>query len=407
MSGLGPVPPRERLVTLDVLRGVALCGVMVGNMVLYSGDWGRRGPAADPSVVDQIADVFLHIFVRSKAQTLLTLLFGFGFAVQLLRARERREPVTGVYVRRLVVLFGFGALHVVLLWWGDVMWTYAVAGFGLLLFLHASDRTRLLWALGFIFIPQLIVRSVPEVRLAAMGVFMDMAEFQAHTARMALVLRRPEHDGLAWEHLRYALVFTTGNYAWYYFWTLGRFLLGYIAGARRWFDGDGAQHLPVFRRFALWGGAIAVLTIAIDVMRMVGLLPNPPYGFWGHLASTTSHEVGLLAMTLACVGIIVLLMQRPAWRRLLRVFAPAGRMPLTTYCSQSLVCTFLFYGWGLGWAGSVGVAGCLGVALAVFGVQVAVAHLWLRHFRFGPLEWVWRSAVYLKLQPMRSAQASP
>jgi uncharacterized protein len=299
------------------------------------------------------------------------------------------------------VLFGFGALHVILLWWGDVMWTYAVAGFGLLLFLHTSDRTRLLWALGFMFVPQLVVRSLPDVQLAAMRVFMEMPEFQAHTTRMALVLDRSEHDGLAWEHLRYALVFTTNNYAWYYFWTLGRFLLGYIAGARRWFEGDGARHLPVFRRLAAWGGAIAAVTIAFKVLTWAGVLPAPPYGFWGRLGSRALNEVDLLAMTLAYVGIIVLLMQRPACRRLLRVFAPAGRMPLTTYCTQSLVCTFLFYGWGLGWAGSVGIAGCFGLALAVFAVQVAVAHLWLRLFRFGPLEWVWRSAVYLKLQPMR------
>jgi uncharacterized protein len=101
------------------------------------------------------------------------------------------------------------------------------------------------------------------------------------------------------------------------------------------------------------------------------------------------------------VGIVVLLMQRPRWRRILSILAPVGRMALTTYFSQSLFCTFVFYGWGLGWAGSVGTAGCLGLALAIFTVQVAICHLWLRRFRFGPLEWLWRSAVYLKVQPMR------
>jgi uncharacterized membrane protein YeiB len=299
MSELTPVPPRERVVTLDVLRGFAMCGVMIGNMVLYSGGWARHGPAPDPTTLDEIAEWFLTIFVHSKAQTLLTLLFGFGFAVQLLRAEERREPVMGLYVRRLVVLFALGALHVTLLWWGDVTWTYAVSGFGLLAFRRTSNRARVAWALGFVFVPFLVVRSMPEVSLAAIRVFMEPYEFQAHTVQMAAALR--------------------------------------------------------------------------------------------------------LAMTLAYVGIVVLLMQRPAWRRILRVLAPAGRMPLTTYFSQSLICTFLFYGWGLGWAGSVGVAGCTGLALAIFSVQLAICHLWLRRFRFGPLEWVWRSAVYLKLQPMRMA----
>ena len=402
MSELAPILPRERVVTLDVLRGFALCGVMIGNMILYSGQWASRGAGPDPTTLDQIADWFLTIFVRSKAQTLLTLLFGFGFAVQLLRAEERREPVMGLYIRRLVVLFALGVLHVTVLWWGDVMWGYAISGFGLLAFLRMSNRKRILWALGLIFVPTLIA-TMPEVSRAALPAFLEPPAFGAHTARMAAALHRTDHAGLAWEHLRYALVFSSRIWFWYYFWTLGRFLLGYVAGKLRLFDNDGADHLPVFRRLAAWCGAIAIVATAIDVVRWVGLLPPPPHALWTRLAFALVHEIGLLALTLAYVAIVVLLMQRPTWRRLLRILAPVGRMPLTTYFSQSLICTFIFYGWGLGWAGSVGTAGCLGLALAIFTVQIPICHLWLRVYRFGPLEWVWRSAVYLKLQPMRGA----
>lgn len=403
MSELAPVPPRERAVTLDVLRGFALCGVMIGNMVLYSGKWARHGPAPDPTTLDEIAEWFLMIFVDSKAQTLLTLLFGFGFAVQLLRAEERGAPVMGLYVRRLVVLFAFGALHVTLLWWGDVTWTYAVSGFGLLAFLRTSNRARVVWALGFIFVPSLVVTSMPEVSLAAIRVFMEPYEFRAHTIQMAAALRRDDHGGLAWEHLQYALTWCTRIYAWYFLWTLGRFLLGYVAGKLRWFDNEGTDRLPVFRRLAVGGGAIAAVATAVRALRELGMFSLYEHGLGGRLAYEAVQELGLLAMTLAYVGIVVLLMQRPAWRRILRVLAAAGRMPLTTYFSQSLICTFLFYGWGLGWAGSVGAAGCTSLALAIFSVQLAICHLWLRRFRFGPLEWVWRSAVYLKLQPMRMA----
>ncbi|HWU89786.1 MAG TPA: DUF418 domain-containing protein [Kofleriaceae bacterium] len=401
MSALAPVAPRERVVTLDVLRGFALCGVMIGNMVLYSGRWAER-PASNPTTLDEIAHWFLEIFVASKAQTLLTLLFGFGFAVQLLRAEERGEPVMGLYVRRLAALFVLGALHVTVLWWGDVTWTYAVSGFGLLAFLRTSNRARIAWALGFTFVPFLVVMSIPEVFLGAVRVFLEPHEFRSHTAQMAAALHRPDHAGLAWEHVQYALVWSAHIYAWYFFWTLGRFLLGYVAGQLRWFDDDGAGHLPVFRRLAAWGGAIAAVSTALGVLEVLDVIPLADAGLWGRLVSRAIDQIGLLAMTVTYVGIVVLLMQRAAWRRALRVVAPVGRMPLTTYFSQSLICTFLFYGWGLGWAGSVGVAGCLGLALAIFSVQIAICHVWLRYFRFGPLEWVWRSAVYLKLQPMRA-----
>jgi len=403
MSELTPVPPRERVATLDVLRGFALCGVMIGNMVLYSGQWAESPPASHPAVVDQITEWGLVLFVHSKAQTLLTLLFGFGFAIQLVRAQERREPVIGLYLRRLVTLFALGALHVAVLWWGDVTWGYAIAGFGLLAFLHTSNRARVVWALVLIFIPALVM-AIPAVSTAVLGVFMDRREFAAHTAQMAAALHGPEHAGLTWEHVRYALVWSALIYGWYFFWLLGRFLLGYVAGTLHWFDNDAADHLPVFRRLVVWGGAIAVVPSAVALLRGLGVLTLPKYGLWGQLVSRAVDQIGLLAVTLTYVGIVVLLMQRPAWRRLLCVLVPVGRMPLTTYYSQSLICTAIFYGWGLGWAGSVGVAGCTALALAIFSVQIAISQLWLRWFRFGPLEWVWRSVVYLKLQPMRMAE---
>lgn len=402
MSNLAPVAPRERVVTLDVLRGFALCGVMMGNMVLYSGRWTTRSPGQKLTALDQIAARFLNIFVDSKAQTLLTFLFGLGFAVQLLRAEERREPVMAMYLRRLGALFVLGMFHITLLWWGDVTWTYAVAGLGLLAFLRTSNRTRVISALVLIFVPFLVVQ-IPALGQPVLRLFIEPQEFEAHTAQMAAALRRPDRAGLAWEHLQYALVWCTRLYAWYFFWTLGRFLLGYVAGKLRWFDDDGAGHLPVFRKLATWGGATAVVTTAIGLLQRGGQLPLHTYGHWGRLVAATVYQTGLLAVTLVYVSMVVLLMQRPPWRRVLRVVAPAGRMPLTTYFSQSLICTFIFYGWGLGWAGSVSIAGCLGLAAAIFSVQVALCHLWLRFFRFGPLEWLWRSAVYLKLSPMRAS----
>ena len=403
MSQLGPVPPRERLVTLDVLRALALCGVLVANLEHgYNGLWPASGVAPPPpTTLDEIATWILNIFVASKAQTLLTLLFGYGFAAQLLRAQARHEPVVGLYVRRLVALFVFGALHVVLFWWGDVTWTYAVSGFGLLAFVRASDRTRVIAGLLLIFVP-FLVWCVPEVRLAALRVLMEPQEWKASSARMGAALVSPDHAGLGWEHVRFALVWSAQIYLWYFLWALGRFLLGFVAGARRWFDRDGADHLAVFRRLAVWGAVTGVVTTAVSVIVQLGVIDLPAYRLWVKLLVRAAHELSLLAMALAYVGIVVLLLQRAFWRGLLGVLAPAGRMPLTTYVLQSPIATFLYYGWGLGWARSVGAAGAIGLGLAIFAVEVALCHLWLRYFRFGPLEWLWRTVVYLRPPPMRT-----
>lgn len=400
MSELTPVAPRDRVVTLDVLRGFSLCGVLIGNMALYSGRWMMRSKPPAPTTLDTVANWGITIFVESKAQTLLTLLFGFGFAVQLLRAQQRGKPIMGLYVRRLVVLFALGVLHISLLWWGDVTWTYAIAGFGLLAFLRTSNRTRVVWGAIFTFVP-VLVWTLPAVRGAVMGVFLEPREFAGYTERIAAAIRQPAHAGLAWEHIRYALVWGTLLYFWYFLWVLGRFLLGYVAGKLRWFDNDGANHLAIFRRLLRWGVAVATGSTTLSVLERTGVIPISQLVHPARLGLAAVEQAGLLALALTYVAIIVLLMQRPAWRRVLQILAPAGRMPLTVYFSQSLICTFLFYGWGLGWVGSVGVASCLGLAVAIFTVQVAACHVWLRWFHFGPLEWIWRSLVYLKLQPMQ------
>ncbi|HXU74468.1 MAG TPA: DUF418 domain-containing protein [Polyangia bacterium] len=398
MSALTPVAPRERIATLDVLRGFALLGVLLGNSYwLYSARFLEAPP--DTSRFDAIARWIQALLVESKAQTLLTFLFGFGFAAQLLRAEARHEPVMGIYLRRLFVLLAIGLLHV-MLWWGDVTWTYAVAGFALLLFLRTSDRARLVWAALLTF-GCFAFGTWPSLRAAAARLVASPATMEQTMKSFAAAIHGKRFWPVVPAHLRVALVWEAPIYLWYYAWLLGRFLVGYVAGTQRWFDDDGAGHLPLFRRFVLFGLVADVPAAVLTIL--LRLVPHAPHRL-GPLASVAVglvDQLGLLGLTAAYVGVIVLLMQRPSWRSLLTLIAPAGRMPLTTYISQSVISTFLYYGWGLGLAGTVRSARCVMLALAIFALQVVAAHLWLRRFRFGPLEWIWRALVYLQLPPMR------
>jgi len=399
MSELGPVGERERLVVLDILRGFALLGVLIGNTFwLYSGRAWLDEPTH--SSADRVARWFVAIFVESKAQTLLCFLFGFGFAHQLLRAQARAEQVMGVYVRRMLALFVIGWLHVTLLWWGDVTWGYAVAGFGLLLFRNATNRTRLIAAAVLIFVPFLVV-SIPEVADALVRMFFKPGEGALHFHAIAERQQHGSYLRVMRGHVVFALVWQVRIFGWYYFWLLGRFLIGYIGGVQQWFARDGADHLPLFRKLLVGGALIASANIAVQIASLLDVFDNYELSLAARLALDGFDQLGLLAMVAMYVAIVVLLVQRPWWRRVLGVLAPVGRMPLTTYLCQSLICVTLFYGWGFGWAGHVGMANCVGLCLAIFVVQIAVSHLWLRSFRFGPAEWVWRAVVYWKRPAMR------
>jgi uncharacterized protein len=312
-------------------------------------------------------------------------------------------PVIGVYLRRLVVLFAIGALHVTLLWWGDVTWTYAVAGSGLLVFLRVSDRTRLVIAAILVFAPSLVM-AIPGVRPAVTSVFLDPAQFRAELGRFGAAYRGASFTGIMPAHVRLALVWGAPLFAWYYPWILGRFLIGYVAGTQGWFVRDGADHLAMFRRMLRWGLILAAASTGFYVAVELGAFDGYTLTTAGRVGQAALAEAGLLALAATYMAAVVLWMQRPGARRWLRLIAPAGRMPLTTYIAQSAICTSLFYGWGLGWGGRIGAAGCLAIGFAIFALEVCACHLWLRRFRFGPLEWVWRTAVYLRPQPMRIAR---
>ena len=400
MSELEPTAPRERLLAIDVLRGCALLGVLVGNVYeLYCGRMIRA--ATDHGRLDDAARFVVEVLVQSKAQTLLCFLFGFGFAAQLVRAQERQQPVLPLYLRRLVVLFGFGCLHL-LIWWGDVTWTYAVAGFGLLLFLPGSNRTRLACAVLLNFVPGTIM-AFARVNGAVMAHFGGQ---RAHWTHLLTELEAAITTHSPWiaakKQLIVAALFEVPMAIAYFPWALARFLVGYVAGDQGWFARDGADHLPLFRRLLAVAAPVGVAAAGFVYLLHHGRIGwHEPAKVWQILIARLARELDYLGLAATYLAAVVLLMQRPRARRVLALLAPVGRMPLTTYLSQSLICTAIFYGWGLGRAFTLRSAACVGLALAIFALQVLVARLWLRRFRFGPAEWLWRALVYLQRPPMR------
>jgi uncharacterized protein len=397
VSELAPVPPRERVAVLDVLRGFAMLGVLLANLYeLYSLRFTLHGEPPG-GLLDRLASAFIGIVVAGKAQTLLTFLFGFGFAAQLLRAQARHEPVMPLYLRRLFALLAIGWLHVLLLSWVDVTWGYAVTGFFLLPFLRCSNRTRVIVAFVCTVVP-LVVYAIPGVSPAMERLIFDRPR-GAYIADYAAAVHGGDRLAILHAHAVLAVLWALGGgVAWYLPWLLGRFLLGYVAGAQRWFDRDGADRLPLFHKLFGYGALVALPPIVLGVLARTGVLGGP-HGIAVNLIFSLIGQLGLLGQVAMYVAIVVILIQRPTWRRLLCIVAPVGRMPLTTYLMQSLICTSLFYGWGLAWS-TPPAAACVGLGFAIFALQIIISQLWLRWFLFGPAEWVWRTVVYWRLQPM-------
>lgn len=394
-----PVAGNDRIATLDVLRGFALLGILLMNMEAFSGppDLSFTGIDAHWQGLDRWADAFVYVFVQGKFFTLFSLLFGAGFAVMAQRADAAGRPFTGFYLRRSLALLGIGLLHAVLLWSGDILVAYALLSF-LLLALRPVPQGWLpvlgigtyLAAAAFMLFLGVIISLLPAEAMdqqasLAQASIEAQRQVYGHGSYGQALLQRLRDAGVALG----ALVVVGPQ-------VLGMFLLG------SWFARSGAIARPGERRqlFALLRWLAWPLGLVVMLLSAAWLPYVAPGRF--DLPSASVYALNAIAGLLMCLGYLAWGVR---WSHRLHWLAPAGRMALSNYLGQSLVCTLVFYGYGLGWFEQMGRAWQLLFALALFALQVAFSALWLRYFRFGPVEWLWRAATYLQVPPLRRSRA--
>jgi uncharacterized protein len=407
---LTPVTVAERIETLDVLRGFALLGILAVNMTLFSWpvydvivagkDWTAPG--------DAVADWIVRFLAEGKFYLLFSFLFGMGMAIQMERAEVRGAAFAGRFSRRLLVLLAIGLTHAFVLWEGDILVSYAVCGFLLLAFRKCKPKTLLVWAVVFLLIPvalytlfwaMITVGSlIPEGAKAIEKEFAQAGQYYSQMADENL--RVFAHGSVAEIFAQRARnVLFLWQYTWFYapnFFAM--FLVGLYAGKRRLFH-EVEANPGFFRRVLVWGLCLGVPGNLIYTAGFELADPSRMNFVW--VVAIGAHGIGGPALCFAYAAAITLLLRRGNWEPRLHPLASAGRMALSNYLLQSLVCTTLFYSYGLGWYGSVGRAAGLVLVVIIYAAQIPLSVWWLKHFRFGPAEWVWRSLTYGKRQPMK------
>ncbi|MGS1079995.1 DUF418 domain-containing protein [Pseudoxanthomonas beigongshangi] len=412
---LRPVAVGERIETMDVLRGFALLGILLMNIEGMAGPLFQSFSGLDPALAgaDRIADALIYILVQGKFYTLFSLLFGMGFAVMSTRAEARGQPFAGVYWRRSLVLLGIGLIHGLLIWSGDILLMYALLSFLLLAFRNVSAKW-LPWLAGLAYLASSgmmlllgLVGSAMQLdpnaaaqwnqEMAKAGVEMNaMLEAQRHAygagTYLEAVAQRASDVGFMLSNLLFIgpTVF-------------GMFLFG------TWFVKSGAiaapERFPRLFAFLRWGALSLGLALMLLSFWMEPTADFNNISLHASLAFVAS-SVGSVLMAFGYLGWIVKGVRSTAAAPLLHWLAPAGRMALTNYLTQSIVCTLIFNGYGLGYLDQLPRAWQVPFVFTVFLLQVMFSRWWLARFRFGPAEWVWRSLTYLRPQPMRASPAS-
>ena len=400
-----PLAATERVAAHDVLRGFALLGIFIMNMPAFS-----HSPFALPEtprgLLDGLVAGLREILFAGKFNLLFGLVFGIGFAIQMARLGDaeaaraarlggtpRRHRATQVYARRLAFLFVVGLVHAMLLWSGDVLLIYAVIGFALLGLRHLRDRTLYLLIAACLVFPALS----EALRSGLFGRGFEtvaMFEYQQFQASNDLAYGRGSFLDAMRETAR---VFDWSWRSPYGLFVWGSFfvqmatgiLVGFVVGRRGW--PRRALVDPAVERRAPWTALL--VAIGSGLIEVVAFAWGGEVGLFVSAFARTIGRASLAACyALALVRVVRNRPELPAWLRPLR---DAGRMPLSNYLLQTALATFVFYGWGLGRWNSVGPALETALAFVLFvGVQLPLSHAWLKRFRYGPLEYLWRRFTY-------------
>jgi uncharacterized protein len=354
---------------------------------------------------DQAAFYAISTFLVGKAYAIFSMLFGIGLCLQLERAKVKGINTALFTVRRLGALFVIGCLHRIFIWNGDILVTYALVGVLIPVFMKFSARTCLTIAvvllIGVASFPMWasLVHLDPSSLALGQGTRLmdDAAKAKLVTKVMhkewapyliAVAKRATSLKTLLVDEVPVTLS------------TLPLFLVGVTIWKKR-IPASPEKFTRLFKVFVTIGTPVG-LALALYAANPFHLIPNATlYALHGGVWTLFRDVAGLILGATYFMGLLWLTKVNPTWATRLNVLAPMGRMALTNYLCQSLVLSAIFYKPGLGLYNALSMKLALTVILITYLVQVAFSRWWLRRFLFGPIEWIWRSATYWKVQPMR------
>ena len=403
-----PVQPEERIQSLDALRGFALFGVLLINMISFTGPLERMMVGGWPGTPHPVLQTLVMGLVQAKFYCLFSFLFGLGFSLQLSRLEGRGLDAAALYRRRLLVLMGIGLAQGLLVWMGDILFAYGCFGFLLLLFRKRQDRTLLIWAVALLGAWTLLATA--GALFTWMGTVNAPAKMAAAAQHQTDEMQKAlAHNIQTYAHGPYAALFKlrflelAQNYAITFF-SVGAqifamFLLGAWTG-RRGVVARPETHGKLLDRVLILGWTWGLAGNGLFTFFMHRGMPGP--GNWLGILGFAIYMTAVPALTLAYAATFLRLWQGGRLLWLKARLAPMGRMALTNYLTHSLVCTNLYYFWGTGRYGSVSLMEALGVTALIYLAQMAISPLWLSRFRMGPMEWVWRRLTYGEATPFKA-----
>ena len=379
---LAPSDPARRIQSIDALRGVALCGILLINILDMGGPIAMDRPLTAPSASDPDWQIWTlsQLFITGTMRGLFSMLFGIGLLIFV--GSEDSPDRVSLYLRRLILLLLFGIVNsTLLLWPGDILIIYTLAGV-VVVILHPLRPAQLASAAAVILL-LLSAWAANEAWGLAPEVTVYSPEMLAREGAARLGSYWQTFDYMA--YISWSWTVNALTYRWVG--DAAAFMLVGMALYKKglFVEGFDAKALRLMVHYSYGAG------LALRLVHSMLILSNDGAPT---MLSALIDQPGRLAMTLGHVGLFTLLWQRGAWPWLMERLAMMGRMALTLYLGQSMIAAWIFSGFGLGLWNQLSWPQLWLVAIAILLAQALFAALWFRAFRFGPAEWLWRWGTY-------------
>lgn len=387
----------KRISLIDSLRGFALLGILLVNIHFFNTSLQTISLGVElwDGTANKLVEMLQTVFINGKFILIFSFLFGLGMILLQESSRARGVRFVPLYIRRLSALLIVGLLHGVIIWYGDVLTHYSILGLLLLLFARCKSRTILVWAVLLLLLLPVLILGISFISPADSS-FTAMSPEEIYQTglffqeRDTMIYGQGTYTQITVQRLN-DFIASVFNMLMFYPQILGMFLLGAYFGKRKLLHNI-RENRSAFVKLMAIGAPIGL------GLQLIMLIPaNLP--LW---SEALILFVGAPLLALAYISLFALLYEREGGKRLLHAFSYPGKMAFTNYLCQSILCGFMFYGYGLGWFGRVEPVGLLVLGIGIFVVQMLCSKMWLRRFSIGPLEYAWRAFTYWRRPVQRS-----
>ncbi|MEK4083282.1 DUF418 domain-containing protein [Psychrobacillus sp. FSL K6-1415] len=380
-----PTGVNERIISIDVMRGFALLGIFVVNMLFFHTPYIYINPYTwyqNPS--DYETFKMIDIFVQGSVYPLFSMLFGYGLAMQYMKSEANGSPFSKFAVRRLSVLLIIGCIHAFLIWAGDILITYALAGFVLILIIRLKPIWLLLISIFLFLIPNGLLNG-----LVYLGSLIEPDAMVIYTG-----IQEIEASIVAYGQGSWGDIFSQRLADWLYMSGNGLIIISMLftivpflllgAAAAKWKLIERARELKLF-----WIITVLVTLIAGTAIKWL------PYLTEANLFTMSVQDTfGGPLQAIAYAGVIAMVCSIPIGAKILSPISKAGRMSMTIYLMQSIIATTIFYSYGFGLYGKIDISTGTWMAVGIFALQIVFAEFWFMKFKQGPVELLWRKLTY-------------